>query len=78
MESDENTKKITKFIVKQKPCLESHPNLQNHMVDFLFIYDFNDTSKNKVFKRMFIEEKNETSFDFLFISIESIEVIVSS
>ncbi len=64
MEADENTKKITKFIVKQKPCLESHPNLQNHMVDFLFIYDFNDTSKNKVFKRMFIEEKNETSFDF--------------
>ena len=64
MEIDSNTNLITKFIVKQKPCLEKHPNLTNHIVDFLFIYDFKDFNKNKVFKKQFIEAKDETIFDF--------------
>ena len=64
MEVDKNTNLITKFIVNQKPCLEQHPNLINHMVDFLFIYDFEDLSKNKVFEKQLIEAKPETVFDF--------------
>ena len=63
MEIDE-AKKIKKFIVKQKPCLEQYPNMITHIVDFLFVYDFDDDSKNKVFKRQVIEPKNETVFDF--------------
>jgi aminopeptidase N len=35
-----------------------------HIVDFLFGYDFDDDTKNKVFKRQIIEPKNETVFDF--------------
>ena len=64
MEVDNNTNLITKFVVNQKPCLEQHPNLINHMVDFLFIYDFEDFSKNKVFEKQLIEAKPETVFDF--------------
>ena len=64
MEIDPNTNLITKFEVNQKPCLEEHPNLINHIVDFLFIYDFKDFSKNKVFPRQIIEAKNKTIFDF--------------
>ena len=64
MEVNEFTKKITKFVVKQKPCLEQFPNMITHIVDFLFVYDFDDDSKNKVFKRQVIEPKPETSFDF--------------
>ena len=56
--------KISKFVVKQKPCLENFPNLITHIVDFLFIYDFHDLSKNKVFSRKVIEPKSETVFDF--------------
>ena len=64
MEIDNNTGKIKKFIVKQKPCLEQFPNMITHIVDFLFIYDFEDDTKNKIFKRQIIEPKNETIFDF--------------
>ena len=64
IQSDPNTNKISKFIVKQKPCLEEFPNMITHIVDFLFVYDFEDDSKNKVFKRQIIEPKNETVFDF--------------
>lgn len=64
MEKDNNTNKITKFVVKQKPCLEEFPNRITHIVDFLFIYDFDDDSKNKIFKRQIIEPKEETIFDF--------------
>ena len=64
METDSNTGKITKFVVKQKPCLEQFPNMITHIVDFLFIYDYKDLSKNKVFKKKIIEPKNETAFDF--------------
>ena len=64
MEVDSNTGKIKKFVVKQKPCLEQFPNMITHIVDFLFIYDYNDLSKNKVFKKQIIEPKNETVFDF--------------
>ena len=64
MEVDPNTKLITKFIVNQKPCLEAHPNLITHMVDILFIYDFEDLTKNKVFEKQLIEAKPETAFDF--------------
>ena len=64
MEADEKTNKITKFIVKQKPCLEQFPNMITHIADFIFIYDFNNLSKNKIFERKIIEPKNETSFDF--------------
>ena len=61
---DKNTNKINKFIVKQKPCLEQFPNMITHIVDFLFIYDFEDETKNKIIKRQIIEPKNETVFDF--------------
>jgi aminopeptidase N len=64
IDSDKNTNKINKFIVKQKPCLEQFPNMITHIVDFLFIYDFEDDTKNKVFTRQIIEPKNETNFDF--------------
>ena len=64
MEIESTTKKISKFIVKQKPCLEQYPNMITHFVDFLFIYDFEDDSKNKVFRKLKIEPKNETVFDF--------------
>ena len=64
METDPTTKKITKFVVKQKPCLEQFPNMITHIVDFLFVYDFVDESKNKVFTRQIIQPKNETIFDF--------------
>ena len=64
IEIDQNSKKIKKFIVKQKPCLEQFPNMITHIVDFLFVYDFDDDNKNKVFKRQIIEPKNETVFDF--------------
>ena len=64
MKSDPTSKKIKKFIVKQNPCLEQFPNMITHIVDFLFVYDFEDDSKNKVFKRQIIEPKNETVFDF--------------
>ena len=64
IDSDKSTNKISKFIVKQKPCLEQFPNMITHIVDFLFIYDFEDGTKNKVFTRQIIEPKNETSFDF--------------
>ena len=64
MEIDSNTNLITKFVVNQKPCLPEYPNLINHIVDFLFIYDFKDFNKNKVFKKQFIESKEETIFDF--------------
>ena len=64
MEINPQTNLITKFVVNQKPCLEQHPNLIYHMVDFLFIYDFEDFSKNKVFEKQLIEAKNETVFDF--------------
>ena len=64
IDKDKNTNKINKFIVKQKPCLEQFPNMITHIVDFLFIYDFEDDTKNKIFKRQIIEPKNETIFDF--------------
>ena len=64
MEVDPNTNLITKFVVNQKPCLEQHPNLIYHMVDFLFIYDFEVFTKNKVFEKQLIEAKPETVFDF--------------
>ena len=64
MDIDENSKKIKKFVVKQKPCLEQYPNMITHIVDFLFVYDFDDDKKNKVFKRKIIEPQNETVFDF--------------
>jgi aminopeptidase N len=64
MEVNEKTNKITKFVVKQKPCLEQFPNMITHIVDFIFIYDFKDLSKNKVFERKIIEPKSETVFDF--------------
>ena len=35
-----------------------------HIVDFLFVYDFEDETKNKVFTRQIIEPKSETKFDF--------------
>ena len=63
MEIDE-AKKIKKFIVKQKPCLEQFPNRITHIVDFLFVYDFEDDSKNKIFNRQVIEPKDETVFDY--------------
>jgi aminopeptidase N len=61
---DPNNNKISKFIVKQKPCLEQFQNMITHIVDFLFIYDFEDETKNKVFTRQIIEPKSETKFDF--------------
>ena len=64
MKIDENSKKIKTFVVKQKPCLEQYPNMITHIVDFLFVYDFDDDNKNKVFKRQVIEPRNETVFDF--------------
>ena len=64
IEIEQTTKKIVKFIVKQKPYLEQYPYMITHFVDFLFIYDFYDNSKNKVFKKVKIEPKNETVFDF--------------
>ena len=64
MTTDEKTGKINKFIVKQKPCLEQFPNMITHIVDFIFIYDYKDLSKNKIFERKIIEPKNETVFDF--------------
>ena len=64
MEIDETSKKIKKFVVKQKPCLEQFPNMITHIVDFMFVYDFDDDTKNKVFKRQIIEPQNETVFDF--------------
>ena len=64
MSIDESTGKINKFIVKQKPCLEQHANMITHIVDFIFIYDYKDLSKNKIFERKIIEPKNETVFDF--------------
>ena len=63
METDENNK-ISKFVVKQKPCLEQFPNMITHIVDFMFIYDYKDLSKNKIFERKIIEPKAETVFDF--------------
>ena len=35
-----------------------------HIVDFLFVYDFEDETKNKIIKRQIIEPKSETVFDF--------------
>ena len=64
MTTDEKTGKINKFIVKQKPCLEQFPNMITHIVDFIFIYDYKDLSKNKIFEKKIIEPKNETVFDF--------------
>lgn len=64
IEKDESTNKIKKFVVKQNPCLKDFPNRIKHIVDFLFIYDFNDISKNKIIKRQVIEAKEETTFDF--------------
>ena len=64
IDCDKDTNKINKFIVKQKPCLEQFPNLITHIVDFLFIYDYEDKTKNKVFLRQIIEPKNETKFNF--------------
>ena len=64
MEIDNNTGKIKKFIVKQKPCLEQFPNMITHIVDFLFIYDYKDLTKNKIFTKKIIEAKSETVFDF--------------
>jgi aminopeptidase N len=64
MTADPTTNKISKFVVNQKPCLEQFPNMITHFVDFLFVYDFEDDSKNKIFKRQIIEPKNETVFDF--------------
>ena len=64
MEVNQFTKKISKFVVKQTPCLEQFPNMITHIVDFLFVYDFDDDSKNKVFKRQVIDPKPETVFDF--------------
>jgi aminopeptidase N len=64
MTIDEKTGKISKFVVKQKPCLEQFPNMITHIVDFIFIYDYKDLSKNKIFEKKIIEPKNETSFDF--------------
>ena len=61
---DKNTNKINTFIVKQKPCLEQFPNMITHIVDFLFVYDFEDETKNKIIKRQIIEPKSETVFDF--------------
>ena len=63
METDENNK-ISKFVVKQKPCLDQFQNMITHIVDFLFIYDYKDLSKNKIFERKIIEPKAETVFDF--------------
>ena len=64
VQNDPNNNKITKFIVKQKPCLEQFQNMITHIVDFLFVYDFEDEAKNKVFTRQIIEPKSETKFDF--------------
>ena len=64
VQSDPNNNKISKFIVKQKPCLEQFQNMITHIVDFLFVYDFEDETKNKVFTRQIIEPKSETKFDF--------------
>ena len=64
MEVDDSNGKIKKFVVKQKPCLEQFPNMITHIVDFMFIYDYKDLSKNKIFEKKIIEPKNETTFDF--------------
>jgi aminopeptidase N len=64
IEIEQKTKKIIKFVVKQKPYLEQYPYMITHFVDFLFLYDFYDFSKNKVFKKVKIEPKTETIFDF--------------
>ena len=64
MEVNEADKKIKKFVIKQKPCLDSHPNLQYHKVDILFIYDFKDAKANKVFPQIMIDNKPETVLDF--------------
>ena len=61
---DKTTNKINKFIVKQKPCLEQFPNMITHIVDFLFVYDFEDETKNKIIKRQTIEPQSETVFNF--------------
>ena len=64
LEIEETTKKISKFTVRQKPILDKYPFMMTHFTDFLFVYDFEDNSKNKVFKKVKIEPKNETVFDF--------------
>lgn len=64
MEVNESDKKIKKFVIKQKPCLDTHPNLQHHKVDILFIYDFKDEKANKVFPQIMIDNKPETVLDF--------------
>jgi aminopeptidase N len=35
-----------------------------HIVDFLFVYDFEDETKNKIIKRQSIEPQSETVFNF--------------
>ena len=44
--------------------MDKYPFMMTHFTDFLFVYDFEDNSKNKVFKKVKIEPKNETVFDF--------------
>ena len=61
IETDENNN-IKSFKVYQNACLEKFNNLQTLYVDFLFIYDFEDNNKNKVYTNNLIKPENVTEF----------------
>jgi aminopeptidase N len=64
MQIDEN-ENITKFEIKQTPCLAAHPNRQTHMTDIIFINNVENlnSEENLVFRKLKIQNKEITSFN---------------
>ncbi len=51
-----NQETISKFQIKQTPCLEKHSNLQTHLMDLLFVYE----NENKIIKDIIINNAEIT------------------
>lgn len=65
-------KKISEFDIRQSPCLKQYPNLQNHLMDVLFLY------KNKeplVINDVLVEAKENTSIKKV-IGIETPDAVL--
>jgi aminopeptidase N len=52
---------IESFIINQSPCLKDHPNLQTHIIDILFLNNFEDinSQENKVFPRQVLQAESK-------------------
>jgi len=61
---DQDNGKVTKFVVEQTPCLESHPNRVTHIMDIQFIFQ---DGKTETFYSVTINPDASTDLAHLFV-----------